>query len=313
MIRHDAVKAHLDSNETVFFGRQLESIEPIVYRWLQRELKYRDLVPVSNRDNPGANTITYRMFTQVGMVKVIANYADDLPRVDVYGKEYSASVKTIGGAFGYNTQEIRAAMLANVDLDGERAASLRRATREKENDICWNGDANAGLLGILNNTNVPTQAVPTGAGGFLWSQKTADEIIEDIRIGTSKVRTQSKGIHQANTMVLPIAQYDIIAGLPRSIHSDTTVLQFILNNKEAYGLDMVTTLPVELINAFVGGTKDGAIIYEKDPEVLELRIPMELLLHPVQPRNLEFVINGEARNAGVVIRRPLAMVFLTGI
>jgi len=313
MIRHDAVKDHLDAQETVFFARQLESIEPIVYRWLQRELKYRDLVPVSNRDNPGANTITYRMFTQVGMVKVIGNYADDLPRVDVYGKEYSASVKTIGGAFGYNTQEIRAAMLANVDLDGERAASLRRATREKENDICWNGDSESNLLGILDNTNVPTQAVPTGAGGFLWSQKTADEIINDIRIGTSKIRTQSKGVHQGNTMVLPIAQYDIIAGLPRSIHSDTTVLQFILNNKEAYGLDMITTLPVELVNAFVGGTKDGAIIYEKDPEVLELRIPMELLLHPVQPRNLEFIINGEARNAGVVIRRPLAMVFLTGI
>jgi len=313
MIRYDAVKAHLDSQETVFFARQLESIEPVVYRWLQRELKYRDLVPVSNRDNPGANTITYRMFTQVGMVKGIANYADDLPRVDVYGKEYSAGVKTIGGAFGYNTQEIRAAMMANVDLDGERAASLRRATREKENDICWNGDSELGLLGILNNTNVPTQAVPTGTGGYTWALKTADEIINDIRLGTSKVRTQSKGVHQANTMVLPIPQYDIIAGLPRSIHSDTTVLQFILNNKEAYGLDTITTLPVELELAFTGGTEDGAIIYEKDPEVLELRIPMELLLHPVQPRNLEFIINGEARNAGVVIRRPLAMCFLTGI
>jgi len=272
-----------------------------------------NLVPVSNRDNPGAETITYRMYTQVGMVKIIANYADDLPRVDVYGTEYHANVYGIGGAFGYNRHEIRAAIMGGIDLDGERAASLRRATREKENDICWNGEASTGILGILNNTNVPTQAVPTGAGGYTWALKTADEIINDIRIGTSLIRTQSKGIHQADTMVLPIPQYDIIAGLPRSIHSDTTVLQFILNNKEAYGLSTITALPVELELAFTGGTEDGAIIYENDAEVLENRIPLELQLLPVQVRNLEFIVNGEARNAGVVIRRPLAMCFLTGI
>jgi len=114
-------------------------------------------------------------------------------------------------------------------------------------------------------------------------------------------------------MLLPIDQYDIIAGLPRSTHSDVTVLQFILNNQKAYGLTTIDTLPVELELAFVGGTADGAVIYEKDPDVLEQRIPLELVLLPVQVRNLEFIVNGEARNAGVVIRRPLAMCFLTGI
>lgn len=313
MIRMDAVKNHLDAQETIFFRRQLESIEATVYRWRQRELKYRDLVPVSNRDNPGAQTITYRMLTQVGMVKVIANYADDLPRVDVYAREYSANVKGLGGAIGYNTQEIRAAMMANVDLDGEQAASLRRATREKENDICWNGDADTGLLGVLNNANVPTQAVPTGVGGYTWALKTADEILNDISLGITKVVSQSKEVHQADTMLLPIPQYRLIAGLPRSTHSDTTVLQFVLDNVKAYGLTEITTLPVELELAFTGGTEDGAVIYEKDQEVLEQRIPLELILQPVQPRNLEFIIPGEARNAGVVIRRPLAMCFLTGI
>lgn len=313
MIRMDAVKAHLDEQETMFFARQLESIEPEVYRILYPELKYRDMVPVSNRDNPGAETITYRMYDMVGIVKVISNYADDLPRVDVFGKEYHADVKGIGGAFGYNRQEIRAAIMAGIDLDGERAATLRMATRQKENRICWDGDAETGILGVLNNVNVPTQAVPTGVGGYTWALKTADEIINDIRIGTSLIRTQSKDIHRADTMLLPIDQYDIIAGLPRSTHSDVTVLQFILDNAKAYGLTTIDTLPIELELAFVGATADGAIIYKRDPGVLEQRIPLELQLLPVQVRNLEFIVNGEARNAGVVIRRPLAMCFLTGI
>ena len=55
------------------------------------------------------------------------------------------------------------------------------------------------------------------------------------------------------------------------------------------------------------------VFYEKDPEVLTNRIPLEMVIHPIQPKNLEFLIPCEARNGGVVIRYPLACAILTGI
>ena len=93
MIRMDnGVKEKLDAitpNASVFFARELESIESRLYDFKKRELKYRELIPVSNRDSAGAETITYRMFDKVGMAQIIANWSDDLPRADVFGKEFT--------------------------------------------------------------------------------------------------------------------------------------------------------------------------------------------------------------------------------
>ena len=314
-IRMDGIKHRFDANEGIFFSRQLEDIEAKVYEYKQRELKYRELIPVSNRDNPGANSITYRMFDKVGMAKIISDggYADDLPRADVFGTEHTARVRTIGTSFGYSTQEIRSAQMAGESLDTMKAAASRRAVREKENSIAWNGDTNFNLGGFLTNSNIPTAVAATkAAGGTTWAVATPDEIITDIRNGISTIRSQSSLIHAADTLLLPITQYDLIAGRPRSIHSDVTVLEFVKKQVSAYGLKDIQPLAVELDLAFTGAT-DGAVYYEKDPEILEQRIPLELQLLPVQERNLEFVINGESRNGGVVVRYPLGCFFQYGI
>lgn len=310
-IRLDAIEHRFDANETLYLARELESIEATLYEWKEKELKYRALIPVSNADNPGAENITYRMITMVGMAKIIANYSDDLPRSDAFTKEYSQKVKTVATSFGFNTQEVRAAAMANKPLETLKASAARRAVREKENSIAWTGDDSHGIIGFLNNTNIPVVAAPAGAGGTLWSTKTPDEMLEDVSTLVSTIRTQSKGIHSGDTLLLPIAQYTLITTLPRSANSDTTVYKFILEN-DAYGIRQIDWLN-ELSNAFVSGTKDGMVLYEKDPEVLENRIPLEMVIHPVQEKGLEFLIPVEARNGGVVIRYPLACAFMTGI
>lgn len=303
----------LDANETIFFSRELESIEARLYEVKLTELKYRTYIPVSNRDNPGAETITYRMMTKVGMAIVISDYADDIPRADVLGEEFTQKVRSIGASIGFSMQEVRAASFAGKSLDTSKADAARRAIREKESDIAWNGDANFGLIGLLGNENLPFIATPTGAGGFLWSQKTPDEILNDIRLMTSGIREQSKGIHNGNTLLLPIEQYDIIAQTPRSSTSDLTILEFVTKPGNSFGLATIDWLPTELKDRFIGGTKDGALMYERDSEVVEQRIPMELITYPVQVIGLENIINMEARNGGVVVRYPLAFTIMTGI
>jgi hypothetical protein len=313
MIRLDGIKHHFDANEVLFLAKELESVEATLYEYKQRELKYRELIPVSNRDNPGAEAITYRMITYTGMAKIIANYAHDLPRSDAFTKEYSQKVKSIGTSFGYSTQDIRAAQMAGKSLDQIKATSARRSVRERENKTAWVGDATYGIIGFFNNPNIPVVAVVAGAGGTTWILKTADEILADITTGVSTVRSQSNGIHQADTMILPIPQYNILANKPRSTNSDMTLLEYITKPGNSFGLTTIAWLSTELTSYFVGGTKDGMIFYERNPEVLENRIPLEMIPHPMQAKNLEFVVPVEARNGGVVVRYPLGALIMTGI
>jgi hypothetical protein len=305
-IAPDNQKMKLDAGESVFFERQLESVEARLYQTKYKELKYRRLIPVSNRDGAGASSIIYYMYSKVGMAKIIANPADDLPRSDVFAKETIAKVFSIGTSFGFSTKEMRRAQFSGVPLEMLKVDSARRAVRVKESDIAWTGEASHDIVGLFENTNITNTQAPLNAGSTsrAWSAKTSDEIIADIITMISGIRTLTKGVQAANTLLLPVAQYDIIALKPRSSLTDTTILEFITKPGNAYGLDTVDWL-VELEDAGTGAS-DMAFAYERDPEVLELRIPMEMQMLPPERRNLEMLTNIESEIAGVVVRYPLA-------
>lgn len=308
------LRTRMDAGESLFLERQLEAVESRIYEKKLRELKYRMLIPISNRDGPGARTITYYMYTKVGMAKVIANPTDDLPRSDVYATRHNQDVHVIGTSFAYSTQDLRRAMFANVPLEMFKVDAARRSIREKENTIAWSGDTSHSIVGLLGNVNISNVQAPLNAGATSreWGSKTADEILKDVLSMVTYVRTATFGVHQANTLLLPIDQYNKLAGTPRSTLSDRTLLKFITEENNVYGLDTVDWLPSELDLTGTGAT-DQAFCYERDPEVLELRIPLEMTTNPPQFRNLEFVIPVEAENGGVVVRYPLACLKFYGI
>lgn len=294
----------LDAGETAFLERQLESVEARLYEKKLRELKYRALIPISNRDGAGAQTITYYLYTKVGMAKIIANPSDDLPRSDVFASRHTQAVHVIGTSFAFSTQDLRRALFTGVPLELFKVDAARRSVREKENAICWNGDTDHLIVGLFANANIPNVQAPDPGAGRAWSTKTPDEIISDILGMVSSVRSTTNGVHSMNTLLLPIAQYNIIAGTARTPQSDTTILRFIMQENNAFGLDLVTWLTD--LDGTGTGASDQAFGYERDPEVLELRIPLEMITHPPQFRNLEFVVPVEAENGGTVVRYPLA-------
>jgi len=296
-----------DAGESLYFERQLESIESRVYLKKFRELKYRSLIPVSNRDAPGASVVIYYLYTQIGMAKIIANPSDDLPRADAYAEEHTAKVFSIGESFGYSTKELRRAAMSGVPMEMLKVDALRRGFREKESKIAWNGDTDHGIVGVFDNPNIPQDQAPLngGATSRAWVDKTPDEILDDISAITSSITDVTNDVHEANTLCLPIAQYNLIAKKPRSNTTDTTILGFIMDTKNGFGLDRVEKLPE--CKGAGPAAEDVMLAYERDPEVLELRIPMEVQLLPPERRNLEFLVNAESEIAGVVVRYPLAM------
>lgn len=302
----DGNQLHTDAGESLFLERQLESVESRLYEKKLRELKYRQYLPVTGIAGAGAAVITYYLYTKVGMAKIIANPADDLPRSDVYATRHTQNVHNEGTSFGYSTRDLRQAVFAGVPLDTMKADAARRGIHELENELAWNGDASHGMVGFLAHPNIPTVQAPLDATatGRDWANKTSQEIIEDIKLMTSGIRQATRGVHQGNVLLLPIAQYDIIALLPRSDLTDTTILEFITKPNNSFGLSKVDWL-VELEGAGTGGS-DMALCYELDDEIVQMHIPMEMQMMPPQARNLEFLIPVEAEIGGVVVRYPLA-------
>lgn len=298
---------HLDDVGAAFFQRELELIKARSYDVLYADLPARNLFPVSNEGGLAITSITYRTYDKVGAAKLINNYAKDLPRVDIGGKETTIPVKEIGIAYAYTIKEIAASQLTGRGLEQRRANVAARAVEEEVNDIAFFGRADAGLPGFLTNPNIPVITVVNGAGGTpQWVTKTPDEILFDINDLFADVFENTLMKERADTLLLPPQQWVYISSTPRASNSDTTILAYIVANSP-FLMSMDDVIPVnELAGAGTAGV-DIMVAYTRSPEKLELEIPSELQFLAPQEVGLELEINGMASIGGVNIYYPLSI------
>jgi len=302
---------NLDADESIFFERELQKVKSRTYDIKYPELKARGLIPTDFSAGPGAESIKYEQYSQVGMAKLIANYADDLPRADVGAKEFISPVKSEGASYGWNVQEIRSARMAGKSLTSRKASAARRAQLSLENNIAFFGDAECGLPGLLTNPNINSVTIPNDGSGSTtdWANKTADQIIRDINLMFRTVHAVSKGVEIADTLLLPLTQFNLIFDTPRSTQSDMSVGKWVLENSpHLKAIDWLN----ELEGTGAGNT-DQILVYKRDPEKLTLEIPQDFEQFPVQERNLEMVVPTHARIGGVLIYYPLSLALGTGI
>lgn len=311
------VSINLDANETAFFARELEFIKARSYDVIYPELKAIQLIPVSSEAGQGAETITYQQFDQVGIAKIIANYADDLPRADIVGKEFTAKVRSIGASYGYSIQEIRAAQFANRNLVQRKANAARRANDQTVDRIGWKGDATHGLIGFLTNPNITAAEVQVGGttATKVWSTKNPDEILKDLNDAVTDIVELTNGVEVPDTILLPIAQYAHIQKTRLAAGTDTTILQFFLaNNPSITRVEWVTQLKgLDPLPSGDSGPKDVMVVYKRSPDKLTFEIPQAYEQFPAQERNLEFVIPVHSRCGGVLIYYPLSVSVVEGI
>lgn len=320
---------HMDANESMFFSRQLEFIKSKVYEKKYPELKALRLIPVTTETPAGAKYVTWRLYDAIGIAKLIANYADDLPRVDVKGQEFHATIRTLGDAYGYSIEDIQSAQFAGIALESRKANAARMAIEQAMERLAWFGDAAANVPGFFYNANVnhilAADAVASGTD-TRWCtaagvpKKTPDEILQDMNNAVKQIWIATKGIHQANTILLPLLQYAQINSRARSTTADTTILEYFKRNHP----EITTIEPVnqcaDLVgeghDAVIGGAVDSTsimVVYKRDPDVVELEVPEMFHQLPAEPRNLEFIINCLAKFGGAIWREPLAGAIMEGI
>lgn len=299
----------MDAGETATITRQLLYIKARTFDIKYPMFKARDFIPVSHEVPSGAETWAYWSWDMYGMAKVIANYATDFPRADVVKKEFSQQIKSLGSSYSYTVQDMRrVAFMApqgGGQLDVKRAASARRAIEAAIDDIASVGSPDSGFTGFVNNTNVPVFAAPTGN----WAVATALQIIGDMNAMVQKVITQSNQVEIPDTVLFPIAEFQIITQTPFSTLADRTVATwFLINNPYIQDLDQW----IKLNNQNAGHTGGRIVCYRRDEEVVTLEIPQEFEQFQPQMEGMEYQIPCHARIGGVAFYYPLAAVYMDG-
>lgn len=312
MFRKDGFKSlNLDAAGDIFFARQLEYVQARVYEYQYPALKAFQYIPINYDIPAGAEYVTATGYQSVGRARIINSYADDLPEAGLLGTQLTNPVQSIGTSYRYSHQEIRNAQYGRIPLSANLALAARRANDQLINDLAIAGDPVTGMTGLVNNPGVPVVTVPaTGVGNTTeWVNKTPEQILADLNFVVNQVVVNSNGVEMPNTLLLPIAQYTLIASTPRSANSDMTILQYFLMNNGF--ITTVDWMP-QLAGAGVGGS-DVMIAYDMDETKLAMQIAMPFTQYAPQERNLEFVIPCESRYGGVTIYYPLSVIVGEGI
>lgn len=293
-----------DANETAMFARQLEDIDSELYRVQYPELRGEQIVPVRTAINEGADEYTYRVMDAAGVARVIANYSEDLPRVDVQGKEVTSPLFGIGAAYGYSMQDMRRSRMSGIPLDNERALAARESIARKIDEIIASGESSVGVKGFYNGTGVDLVSPTTGT----WLTATGDQIVDDLLKLERAIITDSKAVEMPDTVVLSSGQF-ALASSKRLSNTETTALDFFIR-KSATVKNVEVWARGETADA--GGTGPRIAMGKKDPKVLQALLPLPFYQMAPEQRGMGFVINCDARVGGVIYRRPKAWRYMDG-
>jgi hypothetical protein len=302
---------NLDADEAIFFASELESVKAKAYDILYPEYKAQSLIPAGDGVDPAADTIVYEQYSEVGIAQLLASYANDVPRADVRGKQFRSPIKPLAASYAYDLQEIRAAQMAGKPLVQKRANAARRAIDYKQNLIAFFGDTATGIPGLLTNQNIQEYVVPADGTGSskLWSTKTPDQIIRDLNGMAAQIFSVTKGVHQADTLILPLASYTKISSTMMSSTSTDTILSFFKKtNPMIANIEWLN----ELVGAGAGGT-NRMMAFQKSQDVMSLEIPQPFEQLPVQEKGFEFITYCHQRTGGTIVYYPLAVIFADGI
>ena len=313
----NAMRFDSAEDASVFFARELDFIKTQSYDVEYPEFTALKMFPISSEVNPGAETMTYYSYDKTGMAKIISNYSTDLPRADVKGKPTTVMIKSVGASYGYSVQEMRASKMAGKSLDARKAESARYSIDYILNKIAWAGDAENGLVGILStNNDIPVfTPASTSDGKTEWVDKTADEILDDIRNMQKQVTRTTKGVEKPDTLILPDEVYVELAN-KRIEHTGISVLKYIQDNapylKNIFGASELSKETTE-INPYAAQGKNVAVMCTIDARKFTIEHPLPFYQYPLQAENLEIKVPCEARTGGAVIYYPLSLLIAVGI
>ena len=270
-----------DSQAVSFLQQTHASVEAELYRVKYPEYNYSDLLFVDTRANEWARTVTFYSSDTVGKAGWFNANSTNMPRADVNMAQHNHSIQMAAIGYGYNLEEISFAKLAGPvgSLDQERMFAARRAYEQFMYGLVVAGDSTKNMGGLINYSGVTATTAPADGTGSAttFASKTGDQIARDINNELSGMQEGSLGIELANTIALPIQQFNLLATKRMGTAGDEiTVLEWLMKYN-VYTAQTGQPLKIRMLRGLDGAGGSGTdrmLTYVNDRDVVKLHLPM---------------------------------------
>lgn len=303
--------ARMDAGEDIFLARQLLWIQSKTANTLFEPLDAFKYVPVDTSMPSGAEQFSTLTYTQVGMADFVTNYGTDFLSGDVFVTETLSRAFSVGNSYRYSIMDIRRAAFGGVPLESMRASNARMEHETKLDQVATSGDTVRGITGLMNNANV---TLVTAGGGTIvggWETASAAVIKADLAAMESVIVLACAGHSELypNTLLLDDESYMIVNTRPATSFSDVSILRSYGENSP-YIRNIAPW--VKLRRAGAAGVR-RSIMYRRDPDCLDVKIPQAFEQFAPQQNMLEFVVPCHSRITGVTFYKPMSAIYADGL
>lgn len=295
-----------------FVLSQLTSIESKVFERKYKAITYPAIIPISTEAGEWAESVTYFYMDGRAVAKFVGTKSLNVPIAEIGTEKVTVPVELAATGYEYSDEEIRQAIQMQRSLPAEKGSVARRAVEEHTQDVAMNGDATHNLPGFIDNTNVTSAVVVDPGSGTEFVNKTPNQIIFDVNDFMGDIFVDTLQVERPGRLLLPTAQWNYMAGTPRSDTSDTTILAWLVANSPYLSSENDVIPTPELAGAGAGGT-DRMMAYDFDRDKVVMHIPMPLRFTEPQRKGRGFEVPGEYKIGGVEFRYPGSARYADGI
>lgn len=298
-----------DANETAFLEREITQRRSQVKETLYAELMALKFIPIASDIAAWATQYAYKVLDFTGKAKIIGNAADDLPAVDVNAFERTGKSYPIGASYSWTKDEMATAAATGVALPTYLVRAAAKAIDEAIDTMLAFGTVDTQTstvtTGFYNNADVLGVANANVIAGTFWQASTSpDTILGEMNSWVTEIVDESMQLHRPDTIVFAPREFMLISQKKVGTDNDKTILRsFLENNPFIKNVDMWYRGNL----AGVNGTENRAVVYKRDPMVLEGVVNQQFTQEPPQLRNLASVTNCTAKAGGVKVYYPRAM------
>lgn len=296
----------MDAAYSAFLDQDLQAMETELYRTEYADLKARQWLPMKTDVPAGAETFAYRVLDLFGRAEFISPWSDELPSAGLRVEKKVANVETIGNAFHYSKQDLRAAAMTGMSLDREFAAAQMRAHEELFDTTALLGKPELGFIGFFRHPDV---TVLNASVDWDSGATTGAQILADLRALVNQVLTQSKGRFAVTQIILPMSSFLAAESKPMGVdYAVATNPLAVFRQTSGIAVDWDRNLETAANN---GGKR--AVAYFKSPSVGQLVQPLAPEIGEPQLQNLVYKRTIESRTGGSILRQSLAVAYMDGL
>lgn len=290
--QRDGHLPRMDAGETAMFTR---SLSQTVRKGLTKdypELKARQFVPANTEKFDSAADQVFP-WVQVGngKARTMTKMSGDIPLVTMTRAEEGMPALWSAAKWGVGVDELRAASLAEYDLNSAGLSETIRVVKKGIDDLLSTGSANRALKGFANHSDITPMSLTTGT----WAAPaTVANILIDIQDMIDEVISNSSDAYEPDTIIFAPSLYEftnlMIANTTMNIRG------WILQNTPIKTIEKWNVLET------AGASADPRIIcYKKDENILNYVVTQEIEIFPPQLKDLQYESIVRSRCAGVLI------------